>query len=252
MVTNQSLDECLRQVKEPGLHLFAAGGVHLALTEDRIRAFTTKFWHDPDLLPTAVREAAELRRCPMCPLAGQGGLCDALRPALTFLDEVNRFASYDSVTAIYRSPETDMLRIATPVSVQHALRDVAFLSLISYCQNGQQKFGRYFRGIAPLLETVEIANRLYLNIFWIHHGDRDAVNQAVEVFAREILIATRNQNARMHLLCTNDAFLNAFVAAQVAIELLTINVEDRLRKSFDGGLIGHVEGEPAAQVTHSA
>ena len=88
-------------------------------------------------------------------------------------------------------------------------------------------------GIIPVLRAGEIANRMYLNMYWLHKGDKEIIDRTISKYYEEITITTRNQLARLRLICKNDAFLNAFVNAHLIPDLLYMNEDDNLKKSFD-------------------
>jgi hypothetical protein len=214
----------------PGLYLLPASGPPIDLTQEKVTAFAEKVWNDPGGIPPAVKDAADFQRCDICPLVGQGGICDALRPSLPFLAAVDRYKSFDKITAVYRAPDQDILYVCH-TTMQRALRYVAILSLLYYCQNGRQ-YWPYFRGIVPLAEAKDIAIRLYLNIYWVHQAQPEAIREVIERFDREILLTTRNQVKRMSLICRNDAFLNAFVSTQSTIACLALDMPKTVSEAF--------------------
>jgi hypothetical protein len=172
----------------------------------------------------------EFQRCPFCPLKGKEDFCDALRPVLPLLDVVDNYVSFDKVLAIYKPNDKRLLHISD-TSMQRGLRYVVMLSLMDYCQVGKKYRGYYF-GIIPIVGSVELANRLYLNIFWIQGGKIESTEKAISDFNEQIKITTKNQVARLRLICKNDAFLNAFVEAQTIPELLHRAKDTFLQDSF--------------------
>jgi hypothetical protein len=217
-------------LSQPGLYLFFEEGTSIVLTEERIQSLAQAMWEDPNGIPREARAAADFQRCDICPLKGRGGICDALRPSIPFLKEIDRYASFDRVVAVYREHTQDVLHVSA-TSMQTALEYVSMLSLMYFCQNGR-RYWKYFRGITPLTEFQETAIRLYLNIYWLHRGDAEAVNRVIDAFHREILETTRNQIKRMTLICRNDAFLNAFVRTQSATQLLALDMPKRMERAF--------------------
>jgi hypothetical protein len=219
------------ECEAPGLYLFPDGGQPvIALTAERVKHFAHDLWLDPDRLPPATRAAAEFQRCDICPALSLGGLCDAIRPTLTTFGAVDRYASYDRVIAVYRAEGSGILGVAE-TDMQGALKYVAMLSLLYFCQCGR-KYWPYFRGVTPLMGPSEIAEFLYLNMFWIHRGDRQAMQEMIRRFKDEMFLTSRNQNLRLNLLCTNDALMNAFVGTFVIAEFLSRGIEQRLADSF--------------------
>ena len=117
-------------------------------------------------------------------------------------------------------------------SMQRALRYISNLSLMGYCQVGR-KYWKYFSGTIPVMGTEEIANRVYLNIYWIHKGDKERVDQVISKLNSEIIITTQNQMERLRLICKNDALLNAFVLTHMTTDVLYENKDTKLRELME-------------------
>jgi len=116
--------------------------------------------------------------------------------------------------------------------MQDALKFISIMSLIQYCQIGR-RYWKYHLGIMPLVGGKETAQRLYLNIYWLNKGDVEVVKKTIAIFDEQIRITADNQVKRMNLICKNDAFMNAFVNAQIGIEFLSLNMEGILKESFE-------------------
>lgn len=227
----------LSDYQETGLYLILKDAKRLALTRQNIEAITAKYWTDPKKIPPPVKDAVDFQRCAFCPLSGKRDFCDALRPVLPLLDVVDDYASFYEVTAVYKGTEAKIYHISD-TTMQHALRYVSTLSVMGYCQVGR-KYLKYFSGILPIMNPVEIANRLYLNMYWIHGGDRKRVDELISQFNEEITYATQNQAARLRLICKNDAFVNAFVLTQVISEVLYTYKDTKLKelvRSFEASM----------------
>jgi hypothetical protein len=78
----------------------------------------------------------------------------------------------------------------------------------------------------------EFISRLYLNIYWMHQGDRSSIEEVLTRFSQEITEASENQVKRLNLICENDAFLNAFTMASNLAQLLDLSQDELLRKSM--------------------
>ena len=213
-----------------GLYLILKDSTRLVVTREGIEKFAEEYWTNSDKIPSSVKEAVEFQRCPFCPLKGKEDFCDALRPVLPLLDVVDNYVSFDKVLAIYKPDDKRLLHISD-TSMQEGLRYIANLSLMDYCRVGRKYRGYYF-GIIPIVGAVEFSNRLYLNIFWIHGGNRESTEKAISDFNEQVIITTMNQMARLKLICRNDAFLNAFVEAQSVPELLHRAKDTFLQDSF--------------------
>jgi hypothetical protein len=214
-----------------GLYLLLQDSTRLVLTRENIEKVSTEYWANPDKIPPDVREAGEFQRCSFCPSKKQEDFCDALRPILPLLDVVDKYVSYDRVVAIYKPDEKGMLHISR-TSMAEGLRYVCMLSLMNYCQSGR-KYWKYYFGIIPIVGVIEFTNRLYLNILWLHEGDKEKIDMAVSEFYEHITNATTNQLARLKLICKHDAFLNAFIGVQSISQILNISKDTLLKRSLD-------------------
>jgi hypothetical protein len=217
-------------LNDESLYLVFADGAQLFLTREHIENATARYWQDPAKLPEHVRAAIDFQRCLRCPMNSENTICDALRPILPLLDFVDKFSSTDRVQVIYGNAEPGVFQIAN-TNMQTALSYVSILSLINYCQAGR-KYRKYYYGITPLSSPSTVASRLYLNIFWLHGGDRQAIDQVVSDFGHLMLALSENQVKRLNLICQNDAFNNSFVNAHVATALLSMNMDRQLQQAF--------------------
>jgi hypothetical protein len=217
--------------EQTGLYLILKDSTRLVLTKDSIEKAATEYWANPDKIPPDVKEAVEFQRCAFCPSKRDGSFCNALHPVVPLLDVVDKYVSFDEVFAIYKPEEKGLLHVSH-TDMKEGLRYVSFLSLMKYCQTGR-KYWKYYFGIIPILGGIEFAEKLYLNFFWMHDGDKESTDRAISEFYERITIATENQLARLRLICKNDAFLNAFVAAQSIAYLLNVRKDGLLKKSFD-------------------
>ncbi|MBW2259269.1 MAG: hypothetical protein JRF18_02275, partial [Deltaproteobacteria bacterium] len=150
---------------------------------------------------------------------------------LPLLDIVYKYNSFDQVTAIYKGDDEELCHVSY-TTMQRALRYISNLSLMAYCRVGR-KYWKYFIGIIPIMDPQEAANRLYLNMFWVHEGNREAVDQIISRMGKEITITSQNQAARLRLICDNDAFLNAFVLTHMLTDILFENKDRKLRESLE-------------------
>ena len=221
----------LSDYEQPGLYLTLKDSTRLDFTRENIEKVTTEYWMDSDKIPANAKKAAEFQRCAFCPLKGRRDLCDALRPTLPLLDVMDKYNSFDEVTAVYKGDEKGLCHVSY-TSMQRALRYISNLSLMGYCQVGR-KYWKYFSGTIPVMGTEEIANRVYLNIYWIHKGDKERVDQVISKLNSEIIITTQNQMERLRLICKNDALLNAFVLTHMTTDVLYENKDTKLRELLE-------------------
>lgn len=204
--------------EEPGLYLLWPDGNRLTLTHSYITDCTQQMLDDPDRIPASVRAAAVYAPCDICPERDRAIICHAIKPVLPFLLDVDRYMSYDIVTAVYREVDSDMLTVAE-TTMQNALRFVCILSLTQYCEVGR-KFGRYFARVNPLMPTSDIATAVYQNLFVQAGGDQKVIVSTIQTMGKELLHTTRCQMERVRLVCQQDAFVNAYVGTYTVVQLL--------------------------------
>lgn len=227
---HQTIHLQLGNYKQKGIYLLFKDLTVLSLTQREIEKISRQFWEDPARIPPEVREAADFKLCPICPEKEKKGICFALHPVLPFLETIDRYASYDNVTAIYKGEDKDLLHISDS-TMTSALQYISILSLMYYCRIGR-KYWRYYFGINPLMGARETRNRLYLNIYWLYKGNLGEIHKAITTFRNEIRITSENQIKRLGLICKNDAFMNAFVNTHIAADILSLNMEENLKRSF--------------------
>jgi hypothetical protein len=221
----------LGNYQKPGLYLTFEDSTEIVLTRENIERTTEEYWMDPDKIPPDVREAVEFQRCGFCPLKGTENFCDALRPTLPLLTVIDNYNSFDEVTAIYKGDEKGLYHVSH-TTMQRALTYISNLSLMEYCQVGR-KYRKYFYGIIPVMDTEQIANSLYLNMYWIHRADEEAIDQLISQMNKEITMTTENQMRRLRLICKNDAFLNAYVLTHLVTDVLFDYKDQKLREQLE-------------------
>lgn len=203
---------------EPGLYLLWPDGNRMGLTRAYIDSCTQRMLADPYSIPLSVRAAAAYRPCDICPERDQAVICHAIMPVLPFLAEVDRYLSYDRVTAVYREEGSDILNVVE-TTMHEALKFICILSVIQYCEVGHQ-YQPYFARVNPLMPPDDLAAAVYRNIFLEAQGDRERVAVTILRMREELLHTTRCQMARVKLVCQQDAFLNAYVSTYVVIQIL--------------------------------
>jgi hypothetical protein len=230
MKENKTLELNLNNYEQKGLYLLFEDLTLLSLIESEIANVSKKYWADTTRIQPEVREVADFGLCPICPEKGEKGICFALRPVLPFLDVIDQYASYDKVTAIYKSDDKKLIHVSN-TTMTVALQYISILSLMYYCRTGR-KYWRYYFGVNPLMGVRETRNRLYLNIYWLHKGNLEEINRIISQFKNEIRITSQSQVKRMSLICKNDVFTNAFANTHIATEILSYDMEDALNESF--------------------
>lgn len=203
---------------DPGLYLLWADGNRLGLTRAYIDSCSERMLADPCAIPLSVRAAATYKPCDICPERDRAVICHAIMPVLPFLLEVDNYMSYDRVTAVYREDGSDILNVVE-TSMQDALKFICILSVMQYCEVGRQ-YHHYFVGVNPLMPPDDMAQAVYRNIFMDAQGNRERIAETILRMREELLHTTRCQMARVKLVCQQDAFLNAYVATYVVIQIL--------------------------------
>ncbi len=211
---------------EPGLYLVTPGGEKIVLTRRLIEERTRALLDDPATLPPEIRAAADYQPCDICPERETAEICHAILTTLPFFDDVDRYMSYDRVTAIFRDGDNDTLLIRE-TSMQEALQYVSILSLMHYCEVGR-KYYAFFEGVNPLMPQIQIATAVFRNMYLACEGDLNILTETLQTMQAELLQTSQCQIKRLQLISNGDAFLNAFVATESTTELMLMEVRDRL------------------------
>ena len=210
----------------PGLYLLMPDGETITLTHEAITATTQMLLDDPTAIPEHVRSATEYKPCDICPERDRAVICHAIMPTLPFFDDVDRYMSYDKVTAIYREVDSDFV-VVSETTMQDALQFITILSLIHHCEVGQQ-YTAYFEGINPLMPLPEIGRAVFLNIYFASRGDLTLAAQIADEMSANILHTARCQTERLRLISRGDAFLNAFVSTELITHFVMNELHDHL------------------------
>lgn len=218
------------EFSEEGLYLIFPDQSRMAITQEKVEQFAVQFLEDPAKVPLSVKKAVDFQACSICPKRHTGEFCHALRPTLPFLEIADRYISFDKVAAIFRGKNNELFHVRT-TTMQMALQYVSVLSLIHYCEVGR-KYLKYFLGIMPLMEIKEMAERIYLNIYWYWRGDVQKTEKIIAKFVEEVRITSSCQIKRLNTICKNDPFLNAFALTQAATEMVSMVNDEALEKSF--------------------
>jgi hypothetical protein len=217
---------------DPGLHLLFPDGLRVDLSGKIIRETARRFLDDPERLPARVRAAADYQPCSICPMRETAEMCHAIMATLPFVDDMDRYVSYDAVTAVFREEGSGILHVAE-TTLQEALKYLGVLTLMHYCEVGH-KYLAYFRGVIPLMPSEEIAWRVFHNLYFDCHGDIARIRTIVRRMQEEIQVTTRCQMARLRLICHNDAFLNALVAVNATAGWLDFDLAEMLASAEHG------------------
>jgi hypothetical protein len=220
------------EFREEGLYLFFPDKNSIRITKTGIDRYFKKVTKEYRSFPVGVRKHPDFAACEHCRTrAKRQRFCSALMPVLPFLDEVDKYVSFDAVAAVFKNNITGFITMKR-TSLQEVLKYVSLLSLTRYCRINR-KYWKYFFGVRALSSPEQVVSQIYLNFYWIYKGDHDRVRKETHTFVQEIGKSARSLVARLRLICRNDAFLNAFINAQLATEFLEIDISKTLDKAFE-------------------
>jgi hypothetical protein len=203
--------------RSDGLHLYCANGDYLNLSCDNIKQLADEWWNNPEKIPEHIRQNDHFKTCEVCPYRGKNVFCSAMKPLLPFLEALNKFSSYDTATAIY--VKDGILICASDVPMQNALQYVVNLALFEYCEDAKQ-FRKYFQGITPFMAADEVARIIFQNVYCQYKGDKDKVQAEIEKMNYDITNTTTSCVKRLNVLCSSDAFMNAYIGTQATVALM--------------------------------
>ncbi len=209
---------------DPGLYLLLPDGERIVLTHREIEKSTDSILNDREALPESMRSAADYKPCEICPERDTAVICHAIMPTIPFFDDIDRYMSYDEVTAVYREKDSKSI-IVSETTMAEALKFITILSLSDYCEVGN-KYLRYFSGVNPMMPADKIAKVVFKNIFLESRGNIERVQEKVYVMSDEILHTAKCQVARLNLICSRDAFVNAYVNT----DLITSFIKKEMRE----------------------
>lgn len=218
--------------KSEGMYLYFPDRALLDLSQERVRRLADEYWHDPAKLPPRIKQSQAFKTCDVCPFEGQEVLCSAVKPLLPFLDEMDKFRSYDKVNAVYMKREG--LASVSETTMQNALQYVTNMAIFEYCEDAK-RYRLYFQGIEPFMDMGEARSRLFLNIYWLTKGDREKRNAVIEEIRHSVTVTSKNCVERLNLLCKSDAFVNAYVKTHTLAQALAVlDSEPALEDYFRG------------------
>lgn len=214
---------------EPGLYLLPPEGEWLVLTRSEIEHRMQAMLDDPAAIPPSTRAATAYQPCEICPEKDSAKICHAIMTTLPFAPEIDRYVSYQHVTALYREPSfhEDVpggIYIRT-TSMQEALQYVAMLSLLFYCEVGK-KYYACFENVNPLMPSDLLSRTVFANIYLHCAGNQQAIETMLTQMTEELLLTARCQIKRLQLICKQDAFINAIVGTHTTVQMLLHNLQE--------------------------
>lgn len=211
--------------QKEGLYLVFDDGTRVEFIKDQIESLAEEYWNDPEKIPPEVKKTLAFQPCDHCPQHGNDVLCKALRPLLPYVESVDRYMSYDEVTAVFRQKNPDRLHVSR-TTTQEALVYLSILCMLHYCEMSE-RYKDYIRDVRPLMDGEEICRRIYSNIYLIHEGNEEKMASVIPEFKREVFESAECLADRLGMICSRDAFVNAFVNANAVVNLLDF---DRFRR----------------------
>jgi hypothetical protein len=178
-----------------------------------------------------IKSHPAFEKCPNCPFKHKDQLCAAIQPVLPFIEATDYFKSFSKITAYYRN-HSDKALYVLETSCQNVFKYIATISLMNFCGTGK-KYWKYYFGIHPLMSDDKIVSILYLNIFWLNHGDIDKVNTAIEHFSNTMKDVSLRQVKRLRLIVKSDVLLNSIVKSQAITELLYLRKDEYLKDAME-------------------
>lgn len=225
-------DICIDTHKREGMYLHFTDGVLLDLSKERVQRLADEYWNNPAKLPLHIRQDNAFKTCDVCPFKGRSVFCSAIKPLLPFLEEMDKFRSFDKVTAVYVKKEG--LAYISETAMQNALQYVTNMAVFEYCEKAKQ-YHIYFQGIEPFMDMSEARSRLFLNIYWLNKGDREKVGRLIDEMRHAVTVISKNCVERLNLLCKSDAFINAYIKTHTLAETLAIaGIDATLEEYFQG------------------
>ncbi|MFC1596299.1 hypothetical protein ACFL4D_03375, partial [Candidatus Margulisiibacteriota bacterium] len=101
------------------------------------------------------------------------------------------------------------------------------MAIFEYCENAKQ-YHVYFKGITPFMKLKDAVRNIYMNIYWIHHGNRKNIDHVIKKMAYDLTLTTSSCVKRLGTMCKNDAFMNAYARTQSASLILSFHDSETL------------------------
>ncbi len=152
----------LNDFDDDGLYLFFPDQTQISFTKKDIEVVSEKFWQDTSKISPEMKKAIDFQKCYFCPRKNKEDICDAIRPVLPFLERIDKYLSFDQVTAVYKSAQDNLLHVKQ-ATMQEALQYVSTLSLLRYNMI-LRKYWKYCYGVIPLMSGKSVVSRLYLKM----------------------------------------------------------------------------------------
>jgi hypothetical protein len=218
----------IKSFPEPGLYLLLPDGGRLTLTREAIESTTRRMLDDPDCIPKHVRAAADYHPCDICPARFTAEICHAIMVALPFFDDIDRYMSYDMVTAVYREDEEERL-VVCHTRMSDALQFVTILSMTEYCEVGSE-YGAFFEGINPLMPVDNIGREVFRNVCADCGGKIECIRGAIKEMSANLFHVAQCQTRRLNLISKRDAFVNAYVTADLIFHFVNSEFREYAQK----------------------
>lgn len=221
----------LNEFPGEGLYLLFPDGGRMDFVRRKIDTLAEEYWADPGKIPEEIKRQADFMPCHHCPHHDEVVLCLGLRPLLPYVESVDRYASCDKVTAVFRGNGSNVLHVCH-TNMQNALKYLSILSMMHYCEMGD-RYRQYFAGVIPLMSAKEMSARIYANIYLHNNGDSGKITSEIASLRAEVLGSSVCLVKRLNMICKKDALINAFINTSAIVESLDFRRFDKSPE--DGG-----------------
>jgi len=230
MGNDKKLDINFDDFQKEGIYLQFPDGSSMDFSKERIKQLADEYWNNPVKIPPHIREQENFKTCEVCPYKGQNVFCSAMKPLLPFLEEMEKFTSYDKVMVVYIAKEG--ILHASETTMQGAMQYVANMALFEYCEDTKQ-YKKYFTGITPLMDSKKAMCKIFLNIYWLSKGNSEKAKKILDDLNRDVTCTATSCVKRLNTICKSDVFMNAYVKTQTITDILSMSFETLLEKYFN-------------------
>ncbi len=229
MPGNICLNLKLEDFKNEGLYLIFEDSTIIDLSKENIDKITEEYWKKSQIIFPSLEKKDAFVKDPICSIRKSGNFCDAIRPMIAFLGQLDKYSSYDKVTAVYKGKQENAHTISY-CTMQQALKYVSILCSLYYCQVGRT-YWKYYWGINPLMDGRAIAERAYLNIYFLNDGEKSVIESTIKRFKEEMRITNNFILNKIRLIVKNDSMINAIVSALIVTDFLEMNIDRGLKEA---------------------
>ncbi len=220
---------------DPGLYILFKDDNSYHFSPKVIEQLSQEYWGDENKISEKTKGSFEFAKCGFCPDDRSSEICNGLKPLLPLIEMMEKYMSYEEVTAVFRN--TDKSLIVKETTLQVALDYITMLSIMEYCEM-TGTFSNYFDGVNPFSNRTvkQTCHQIYLNILHENQGNIAKTIKELNFFAERLKSSSNNRIRRLNLITTSDALANSFVRNTLSAQLLNLkakNLEKMLEKVQD-------------------